>query len=234
MRRPRRVLGLVLLSLGLGVLTTYAVAWGISLSRDASLLGSRSYGLAGRAGAEWKAMIGARGGLAVVFAYSADPRRMGLDVGIDAEVGRVEVPRWSVVRTESPAHLAVASGVAESGEETLWERATGWPMLAVVDRQIDDNLGGARAAVKGHDLSLRFDGLPEPWTETTIAFLPIWRGFVIDVAVFGSVWMLVIVGVKWVVCRRRVAAGRCAKCRYDLKGLTSGVCPECGSAVKGT
>jgi rubrerythrin len=31
----------------------------------------------------------------------------------------------------------------------------------------------------------------------------------------------------------RMPANRCDKCGYDLTGNTSGVCPECGSAVKG-
>ena len=31
--------------------------------------------------------------------------------------------------------------------------------------------------------------------------------------------------------RRRVRAGRCTRCAYDLTGNTSGVCPECGTPV---
>jgi len=32
--------------------------------------------------------------------------------------------------------------------------------------------------------------------------------------------------------KRRISDGRmCNKCRYDLTGNTSGVCPECGTAV---
>jgi hypothetical protein len=33
--------------------------------------------------------------------------------------------------------------------------------------------------------------------------------------------------------RRRVPAGHCPGCRYDLRGATGGVCPECGRAVAG-
>jgi hypothetical protein len=29
----------------------------------------------------------------------------------------------------------------------------------------------------------------------------------------------------------RVPPGRCSRCRYDLTGNESGVCPECGTAV---
>jgi hypothetical protein len=32
---------------------------------------------------------------------------------------------------------------------------------------------------------------------------------------------------------RRLSAGCCSACGYDLTGNTSGVCPECGTAVAG-
>lgn len=31
--------------------------------------------------------------------------------------------------------------------------------------------------------------------------------------------------------RRRIPLGHCQRCRYDLTGNTSGVCPECGTAI---
>ena len=31
--------------------------------------------------------------------------------------------------------------------------------------------------------------------------------------------------------RRRIPPGHCQKCRYDLTGNTSGVCPECGERI---
>jgi len=33
--------------------------------------------------------------------------------------------------------------------------------------------------------------------------------------------------------RRRVPAGHCPGCRYDLRGVTGGVCPECGREIGG-
>lgn len=34
--------------------------------------------------------------------------------------------------------------------------------------------------------------------------------------------------------RRRIPSGHCLRCRYDLTGNTSGVCPECGTAISPT
>jgi hypothetical protein len=53
-------------------------------------------------------------------------------------------------------------------------------------------------------------------------------------------WLLVVLLLScpalWAVARVRRAfrhiAGHCRKCRYNLTGNTSGVCPECGTAIK--
>jgi hypothetical protein len=48
-------------------------------------------------------------------------------------------------------------------------------------------------------------------------------------------WVMVAAAILpvWDVVRRmrRTRAGRCAVCHYDLTGNTSGICPECGTAV---
>jgi hypothetical protein len=53
-------------------------------------------------------------------------------------------------------------------------------------------------------------------------FLPLWIPFAIVVAPTA---------VLWYVDRRRIPAGHCQKCGYDLTGNVSGVCPECGTAL---
>jgi|GEM_PF-5553875 len=37
---------------------------------------------------------------------------------------------------------------------------------------------------------------------------------------------------RWLFFRRRRKKGHCVKCNYDLQGITTGVCPECGHVVK--
>jgi len=130
----------------------------------------------------------------------------------------------------SPSEVS-AVGFAEPWFMMLKERAAGWPRLAVVDRTMEAR--SKTVSVGGHDLSYRHRGSSDPWLTTTLAFMPIWSGFLIDTAMFASVWAMLIRGPVLVRHWMRVGAGRCPKCRYDLSGLTGGVCPECGSAVKG-
>lgn len=42
---------------------------------------------------------------------------------------------------------------------------------------------------------------------------------------------VILSGVLWLFHRRRPPPGHCRKCRYNLHGLTSAVCPECGTPV---
>lgn len=39
---------------------------------------------------------------------------------------------------------------------------------------------------------------------------------------------------RWTTLDEREIEGRCLKCGYDLTGNVSGVCPECGTPVRGT
>ncbi len=57
-----------------------------------------------------------------------------------------------------------------------------------------------------------------------------------DACVVGAaVWLLVsVLGlVVYLVMPARQEPGHCRRCRYDLTGNVSGVCPECGDAVPG-
>ena len=40
-----------------------------------------------------------------------------------------------------------------------------------------------------------------------------------------------IVGIPFLVRRRKSPPGYCPKCRYNLTGNTSGICPECGRLI---
>ena len=72
-----------------------------------------------------------------------------------------------------------------------------------------------------------------PPGDTQYAFMfmlmfPFWA-VVLLTAVLPALW--VILWRRRRAVRRRAQAGLCGKCGYDLTGNTTGVCPECGTAV---
>ena len=60
-----------------------------------------------------------------------------------------------------------------------------------------------------------------PSTATRV-FLPLWLPLLLIAAPTAYLWR----------ADRRAKPWQCAKCRYDLRGLEGGVCPECGMQLK--
>ena len=61
---------------------------------------------------------------------------------------------------------------------------------------------------------------------------PIVRGLATNTLVYAFLWALILVVLfipSRLRCYRRLAKGRCFKCAYDLAGIPSDRCPECGS-----
>jgi hypothetical protein len=148
-------------------------------------------------------------------------------------------PGWSAAKRMSPDEVEQISGYGNpGGSMCLYERASGWPALAVVERQCGPVLrfvprGRPQfVSVSGCDFTVRWNqqrGLP--WSGRAIAFIPVWPGFAIDAALYGAVWAAAILGVGHLVRLGRCRAGHCENCRYDLTGITTTICPECGTAT---
>ena len=220
----RAVLTTVGLALALGVLTTYGVAWWIANThRPTRHLSFGDY--EGRAVGGWSIDMETQENVTWVVADGWE---------LDSTGGMVrwqeEVPPWSLIRKWTPREVGGPVGVNMNNTLVrLLERAAGWPRLAVVEHAVTMRLG-VPPPVKGADLSIRW-GASSDWARWTLAFRPLWAGFAIDTAMFGAGWWVVIGIVAWVRSWRRRAAGLCAGCRYDLRGLTGEVCPECGLKV---
>ncbi len=230
-RRARGIVGLVVLSLGLGVVTTYGVAWVVAGMFRPSFKGFSFPGSKAMPG--WFVQSDARTG--VVWLESGEGNedlRGGLMMS--GPFAQRDLAAWSLVDRMSPNEAQVRSGLGTgSGVYVrLQERAAGWPWLAVVSRACS-GLPVAPKPVSGADWSIRLGNAFEEWSGKTIAFAPVWPGFGMDVVVYGGMWAMMVVSAIAIRRRLRVGVGRCATCRYDLSGLTGGVCPECGSAVKG-
>ena len=76
-------------------------------------------------------------------------------------------------------------------------------------------------------LILPFFGISAPISVRVVSFvfIPLWLPLLLTLLV-----ILILV----VRNRRRIPVGHCTRCRYDLTGNTSGVCPECGMPLPST
>jgi hypothetical protein len=71
-------------------------------------------------------------------------------------------------------------------------------------------------------------GLPDHPSYYTLHLLHI---LVVSIVVFSLTAMVSVL--RWFRRARLIRSGGCSACGYDLTGNTSGVCPECGTAVAG-
>lgn len=68
-----------------------------------------------------------------------------------------------------------------------------------------------------------------PWFDPPgLPYLPIPRGLIVNTIFWAGAWWIALFGFTAFKRRRRLRRGRCAHCAYDLRGITSSTCPECG------
>jgi hypothetical protein len=120
------------------------------------------------------------------------------------------------------------------GEVTIAD--AGWPAKALRSRiSYSAQATRRRSAATGRFISWQ-EGMVAPWFAVLHPYVPvqpIWPGFAVDAALFGSAWWAIFSNAALVlVTRRRLrwSRGRCGECGYDLSGA-AGMCPECGKAV---
>jgi hypothetical protein len=125
---------------------------------------------------------------------------------------------------------------AEPGVSTPQNRAEhyelcdgyGWPLPALSFRfHGRGNGASATGEVTG--------GIPLPARSTgawydprALPLTPIWPGFVVDWAIATGTVVAAWDGPRLLRRKLRLRAGRCLSCGYDLRGLGSVPCPECG------
>lgn len=234
----RRWLGRGLVAALLGVVTTFAVAWGgayfevayrgteVTQTLVFDTFTTHYFMTRGntitRVGVTW-------GG----NAQFASSNPSWIDVRTKRDLAHA--PAWSKAWLDKrPARPAGTWGNWEH-EATLNEFAAGWPMRALVCESDE--------------------GTPEPVTKLAIApptrggfslpyhvirdgatiflpralpYRPLWLGFAVNTVLYSALWMPALCAG---VIRRawRLRHGRCLACGYDRRGLAAGArCPECG------
>lgn len=219
----------------LGLLTAFGVAvWAANPNLPAFETGLRpARDWQGRQGS-----MGIRGVLADGFARSQCSLISHLQRGDRHSITFVEgalqtsgLPRWST-------ELAPFRELAQGSQLTL--TAYGWPkrcfVAGIAHSGTPHGSGwagpshGAYRAERG--LIAIVGSLNGFGNSFVVPSIPIWSGLVVDSAVFGAGWALILAtGVGMIVRlrdRRRRSRGMCADCGYDLCGDFAGGCPECG------
>ena len=72
-----------------------------------------------------------------------------------------------------------------------------------------------------------------PWLplldQPVLPLQPIWSGFALDTAIWGAVWLLLLLIPRWIRRALRALRASCTECGYVLLGNVTGVCSECGT-----
>src|ERR1043165_7432207 len=161
----------------LGVVTTYGVGWGLM---NVSSLGWWSGAASAGSNFECVSSLGwtvapvTRRGASLIAA-------VGQDGTVVITSDTVLIPAWSLTKRLSPNELYPGWNSTNLARCMFWERAAGWPMLAVVEREVASPPGVWPTRVIG--VAVRVGGNGEAWSGVTFAFTPIWSGFVVDAAV---------------------------------------------------
>jgi hypothetical protein len=126
-------------------------------------------------------------------------------------------------RGATPWRWAVTHGVVMvnwgwNTPRTGWGKV-GWNLGRLINAD-GSNWSGVRCVPNLRDPTLQWDIELHPGH---VKLPTIYLALAASAPAFAVVWLR----------RRRVPAGHCPGCRYDLRGVTGGVCPECGREIGG-
>lgn len=224
--RRRRITRLATLSFVLGFITTWAVAWGVAYARpkmgydgSSSFFESRS-----------SPSVECRYYAAVPRSTAGHDHDLWIALGLWYSKYHAD-ERWGLEDINWVNKLCERVGTGEV-PVTVYsqydEFAVGWPRLSAWAWRVGPNKtqGAIEYGKHGFDAGrLPFRALP---------YLPIYRGIIINTVFYALLWLPVLFlsthtirALRRRACTRR---GRCPNCNYDLAGLVSPHCPECGIA----
>jgi len=238
---------LILVCLLLGVVTTVAVAWGISKWGTAAFGGVGENHLIAEEVVEVAAIDSE--GPWQYFMYArliTPPSAAGLKP--------LELPNWSrfdevgeandrdrrsLITSETLALFESPIGGADLANVTFSEEVVGWPLPALWRCTVWGGLNTSYAYVLtyGHLRPFQYSSL-DPWAYPpkwgVLPVRPVWSGMLIDSSIYAAMWAIlygmVVHGKRaWRLVRGK--RGLCPSCGYSLTGNTSGKCPECGAAT---
>jgi hypothetical protein len=131
-----------------------------------------------------------------------------------------------------------ATGVSLNHESYPYPRldqlvfCTGWPARAL--RAVERWESGRTVLATGIEPPGRLRTLlRDNWLTDGFPVAPVWPGFAVDTAFYGTIAFALWSAPAAIRRRVRKRRGRCPACGYDLRGITTGPCPECGFQREG-
>ena len=107
---------------------------------------------------------------------------------------------------------------------------TGWPFHGLRCDRITARPLDSQAPLVRTYLPTRWRGLQISYA-TALPIQPIWPGFLLNTLFYAALIAAPRPAFLWLRSRRRLRRGLCPRCAYDLRGLASAACPECGHGV---
>jgi len=211
--RARAVMAGLVACVAGGLLASVAVAWAVSIAEGWSpQTGGGVAGKASRGGVTyyvWK-VVGPASEL-----WEARELRELTGGSPSGEKEQMVLPGWAEAE---PGRVIVSRGF-------------GWPVVCLrgVEAEITPSatVGGRVRPARGW-IVLRKAQRGSPLVRVPI--LPVWGGLAVNSMVMGVPVLLIAIGARSVVRRRRRERGACEGCGYPLGGLGELPCPECGTA----
>jgi len=104
-----------------------------------------------------------------------------------------------------------------------WTSVAGWHVEALEQPNFFHRLGYRERGAVWPQFTRSYYSHPRARVHTTYVIIPLWIVFVVVVIPTAYCWLH-----EW----RRIPAGHCGRCGYDLTKNESGVCPECGREIE--
>jgi hypothetical protein len=109
----------------------------------------------------------------------------------------------------------------------------GWPLHCLRGWTLTEITYPPRTPSKVDSRSVHTFDIPMPFAAASLRMptLPLWPGLVADTLFYAAILLGIVRGPRLVRRWMWGRTGKCTKCGYDTRGLTSNTCPECGSNV---
>lgn len=228
---PRRIAGLILLSLALGLLTTLTAAWIIAYVGDSQQERVRSV-------AHWPRDTDQDG---IQFAQWIPGKRcdfyyLNVAYAQSEHDDRDRAPEFVLPMWVKHAATPVPRIPTTPANSASWiiVHTCGWPYRALWCKFLPNPAAKTPTVSDGIELSrvTRRRGNYQWGEPAALPLRPAWSGLALDTILLGAAWLPVVFlvrgGAGHIRARIRVAHGRCPRCGYDLKNQPAPGCPECG------